>query len=229
MHKKAYFLMTLSLNGLLQPSQLQKALTPSNSDSTQSLTPFSPNSLIGGSTSQTTFPSVQSLDQFIRENNLNFEFKLRQERRERQEAEQKKEAEEKLEAAIFRHQKLFERLEKSKIHFFANQGIEKANKTFSDSEKLNNNSKVLAFEAEQRRNAEEKDATQRFLKAIEEQLIESQIYESVCLKELQEQSPKMSRQQLQELAEAMQIRHSFERESISVDTRTNLLNFWARK
>lgn len=215
MHKKTYFLITLSLNGLLQPSDQQKTFTPS--DSTQSLTPYSPNSETEPMV-RTTLPSIQSFDQFTGENNPEHKLKL---------------AKEQLQAATYQHQKLLERLQKNKAHFFANQEREAESNTFSRWEKINN--KPKKFETEQ------KNAAKVFLATIEKQLVESQAYELACLKEFQEsyaagpvnRSSKKFQQLLQQQAQEqgeMEVRHSLERHSIRSEqepsTKAKLLKMW---
>lgn len=216
--KKECILIILSAHIPTQPSDREKTFISEESDTTQSLTPYSPSDTTALSL-PAVLPSTSSIDSFTAQmdESKNIFEALQHD----------------LQVAQYRHQKLIQRLQQNKKNFFTAQEAERESTTFSRWEKFKK--KPQAFEEEQ------KNAIKNFLTAIEEQLEESQAYERECLQKLQKdplsrstnKSPLKIKQKQQIDFEEMVSRHSQEKRSIreipEPSAREKLLKLWDNK
>lgn len=202
--KKKYFLIILSMHNTSQPSQDEKASPLDQTNTSQSLTPYSPLSARSNS-SPLQLPIAKSTDSIVVKN---------------EDPKNLDSLQDDLQAVQYRHQKLLNRLQTDKKKFLMAQESDRKNATFSRWEKIKK--KPDTFKVEQQKSFES------FLSEIKKQLEESQAYELECLQQIQNysltRSPKKSPkspskiQQEQDLKlDEMKLRHTKEVESLLED------------
>lgn len=211
--------MVLCIHMITKPSDADKTSTMHESNSTQALTPYSPLQ----TTNSSPLPILPSTTSIDSDSTL---------------MDEEERLQHDVQVAQYRHQKLVNRLKNDKENFFRAQESDMSNTTFSRWEKFKNKPEIFK--------QEQKNAAEKFLALMGEQLAISQAYELDCLQKLhnyvlpqntipklrttptkkQQKRQEQQEKQLQEITH-MKLRHLRETDTlIKENTKQKLIDFW---